>query len=279
MSAPTNVELYRAARQLAADGQPVFPCRTEGDRAKRPFTRNGFKDATVNGDQIKAWWQQHKGAAIGVPTGVLWDVLDVDVKNNEDGRLHLPRLRTLGLLNGCKRVVRTPSGGFHLYFTASPGLKNKANRTLGLDVRSAGGYVLAPTSYIETDAYAGTYDDEGETTGSTDDPLFWEIIRASLEPFDEITKKPVPIPQLAQHQSIGALRHWLSNRQEGERNHALHWAVHRCIEAGIDPHELVEAAVYIGLGEEEILATIGSALRRAGVTSEELHSEAQVMFG
>ena len=52
----------------------------------------------------------------------------------------------------------------------------------------------------------------------------------------------------------------------------------RCIENGIDPHELVEPAILIGLEEEETLKTIGSALKRAGVQASELMSEAEALF-
>lgn len=280
MSAPSAKVLRKAALKLAKSGQPVFPCRTEGEKAKRPFTRNGLKDATTDPEQIERWWKhQHKKAAIGLPTGIEWDVLDVDVKAAVDGRVHLPYLNRLGLLNGCQRVAQTPSGGWHLYFKATPGLTNKANVALGLDVRALGGYVLAPPSYIETDEYEGSYVDHGLTTGASDDPLLWDLIVSALNPINVEKKEPVPLLPSERRASVAHLREWLLNRQSGERNNALHWAVCRCIDNGIDPHEMLEPAIEIGLGEEETLATISSALRRAGVKAEDLQSEADALFG
>lgn len=279
MSAPSAKTLVRAARDLIREGQPVFPCRTEGERAKRPFTKNGLKDATLDFEQVKTWWRNQPTAAIGIPTGVKWDVLDVDIKESIDGRVHLPYLQRLGLLEGCKRVVRTPSGGWHLYFLASGATTNKASAVLGLDVRGLGGYVLAPPSYIDTDDHAGAYEDLGETEESSDDPLLWDLIVSALSPVNMDTKKPIDLLPSERRASVAALREWLLNRQSGERNNALHWAVCRCIDSGIDPHEMVEPAVEIGLGEEEILATIGSALRRAGLSAQDLPSEAEAMFG
>ncbi|HXS18021.1 MAG TPA: bifunctional DNA primase/polymerase, partial [Polyangiaceae bacterium] len=119
MNAPDVLTLVRAARDLTRIGQPVFPCKTSGERAKAPYTRNGLKDATLDLDRIKYWWRQQPDAAIGLPTGIIWDVLDVDIKDTADGRVHLPMLNRLGLLNGCKDVVRTPSGGWHLYFPST----------------------------------------------------------------------------------------------------------------------------------------------------------------
>lgn len=282
MSAPSANDLYRAAQVLIRQGQPVFPCRpTDVDdrrKAKAPMTKNGLHDATLDIVQIKRWWQNHRNAALGMPTGIVWDVLDVDVKDDRDGRIHLPFLHRLGLLDGCKRVVRTPSGGWHLYFKSAPGLTNKASAALGLDVRSKGGYVVAPPSYIETEGYKGLYEDVGETTGSTDEPLLWDLIVSALLPKSATTNKEIPLLPSERRASLASLREWVSIRQPGERNNALHWAVCRCIDNGLDPHELVEPALLAGLSEDEVLLTINSALKRAGVTADELDTEAEALF-
>lgn len=279
MAQPSANDLYRAARVLAKSGQPVFPCHTQGERAKRPMTKNGFKDASTDPEQIKRWWQAHRSAAIGIPTGIKWDVLDVDVKNDVDGRVHLPELKRLGLLNGCKRVARTPSGGWHLFFTPSPRLTNKVrSASLGLDVRSTGGYILAAPSFIDTGDYEGAYEDHGETTGSTDEPLMWDLIVSVLEPRDEQTGKVIALLPSERRASLASLREWVSHLKEGERNNGMFWAVSRCIENGLDPHELVEPAMLTGLREEEIEKSINSALFRAGVSVHELQTEAEALF-
>ena len=274
---PEPKELYRAAIELAESGQPVFPCWSAGEEAKRPLTRSGFKNASTDRDVIRRWWKTHGSAAIGIPTGVAWDVLDVDTKNEVDGRVHLNRLKELGLLDGCKKVVHTPSGGWHLYFLASPGVTNKTSSSLGLDVRGAGGYVLAPPSYIETPHYAGGYETIGDTEGSTDEPIMWDLIVSAIEPIGA-DRKPLAVPQGEKPTSVASLREWVTHLRPGERNNGLHWAVCRCIENGIDPYELVEAALVAGLEEDEIVATIGSAMRRAKVRMEELKSEAEALF-
>lgn len=280
MSAPSANDYYRAAQELIRDGQPIFPCHPTGDRAKRPMTKRGLYDATLDRSKVKRWWSTRGDSAIGLPTGIRWDVLDVDSKGAYDGRVHLPRLLRLGLLNGCKRVVKTPSGGWHLYFKAAPGLTNKANAMLGLDVRSLGGYVLAPPSFIDDeDKSVGLYVDRGTTTNSTDEPLLWDLIVKTLAPVSDITKKPIELLGYERSKSVASLKGWLSERQSGERNKSLHWAVCRCIENGTDPNELFEVAVMLGLAEDEINATIGSALRRAGVDVRSLASEAEGLFG
>jgi hypothetical protein len=45
---------------------PVFPCNPDD---KRPFTLHGFKDASREEEQIRAWWARFPEAMIGIPTG------------------------------------------------------------------------------------------------------------------------------------------------------------------------------------------------------------------
>jgi hypothetical protein len=287
VSQPSANDLYKAAQALLRQGQPVFPCRATNKvvngkeyRAKTPLIKGGLNSATLDREQVKAWWKRWGDAAIGIPTGIVYDVLDVDTKNESDGRVHLPRLQRLGLLNGCLRVARTPSGGWHLYFPAAPGLSNKASATLGLDVRGLGGYVLAPPSWIDDEEKSvGPYEDIGETTGSTGEPLHWDLIVSAIAPINTTTKKPIELLGYERQSSLASLRGWLSERAHGERNNALHWAVCRCIDNGIDPNELFEVGVLLGLGEDEVQLTIDSALKRAGLSADELYTEGEALFG
>lgn len=282
MSQPSQNDVLKAAKKFVKAGQPVFPCKSIGEKAKAPLgslVPNGLNDATTDKDRIKSWWKRSPHASIGLPTGIVWDVLDVDIKDNADGRVHLPYLNKIGLLNGCQKVVKTPSGGWHLYFKATPGLTNKARgASLGLDVRGLGGYVLAPPSFIQTPDYIGGYQDMGATIGHTDEPLRWDLIVSSLSPMNERKNEPVVLLPSERRSSIAALREWTANLQEGERNNGFHWAISRCIENGIDPNELAEPATLIGLSDDEISKTIGSALKRAGVQVEELSSEVEALF-
>lgn len=279
VTAPSANDLFRECQRLVRLGQPVFPCFTQGEKAKRPMTKNGWKDASLDVDQIKRWWRNHRDAAIGIPTGILWDVLDVDIKNGVDGRKHIYGLQQLGYLNGCRFVVRTPGGGLHLYFDATPSLTNKGRAgTMGLDVRAKGGYVLAPPSWISTPEYSGAYENTGPTEGGNHAPLLWDGILANLCPTNEDTNKPITLLPSERRASVAHLREWVTTLVKGERNNGFHWAVSRCIENGIDPNELMEVALLIGLGEEEVGKTINSALTRAGVLVEELDSEAEAMF-
>lgn len=132
--------LGAAAIQYAKWGWPVFPLIAG---TKRPATRNGFKDATLDIDRIQAWWQRNPDSNIGLPTGHRFDVIDIDVP---DG---IPSM--IQLINNNKLIVHghvtTSSGGTHLYVKPT-GRGNTARSMPGVDYRGIGGYVVAPPSTL-----------------------------------------------------------------------------------------------------------------------------------
>lgn len=134
--------LGEAAVVYAEWGWPVFPLLPE---QKRPATRHGFKDATTDLDRIRAYWKQNPMANIGIPTGRAFDVIDVDLP---DGPESLARMKNLPDIHG---QVRTASGGRHLLVEPT-GRPNGARIFPGIDYRGAGGYVVAPPSWLGSTA-------------------------------------------------------------------------------------------------------------------------------
>jgi hypothetical protein len=127
-----------AALAYAAQGLEVFPCASD----KTPLTRHGFKDATTDPDQIRAWWTKYPNALIAMPTGVKFAVLDLDVKNDKGG---LSRVPDWAQRSPC--IARTPSGGVHLYFSPDGAPHCTTDEiALGVDTRGLGGYVIVPPS-------------------------------------------------------------------------------------------------------------------------------------
>lgn len=131
--------LTLAAEWYAAHGIAVFPLRV-GD--KRPATRHGFLDATTDAEQVAAWWAENPAANIGLPTGLRFDVIDVDPP---DGWASLAELRGLDFVPATIGYAVTPRGGAHLY-VAPTGAGNTTAIRPGIDYRGAGGYVVAPPS-------------------------------------------------------------------------------------------------------------------------------------
>ena len=151
---PPNLEV---ALHHARSGKPVFPVAVN----KQPLTRNGFHDATTDEAQIVRWWRLCPNALVGIPTGHGglggW-VLDVDGAHGLASLQQLLSKLQLDAIGDLTRViVRTPSGGFHLYFSFADGEtpRNRAGDIgLGLDTRgvkadgSAAGYVIGPGSKL-----------------------------------------------------------------------------------------------------------------------------------
>lgn len=133
--------LLAAALRYAEWGWPVFPLKPGG---KQPATRNGFKDATADADRIRVWWDATPDANIGLPTGIAFDVIDVDVPAGV-----MPYSQLVGdrLVPDAHGQVATASGGLHLYIPAT-GDGNRAAILPGIDYRGAGGYVVAPPSTL-----------------------------------------------------------------------------------------------------------------------------------
>lgn len=146
------------ALDYALHGLPVFPCVA---LTKRPYVQNGFKAATRDADQIRAWWQQWPDAMIGCPMGEESGLYCVDLDIDKETGEHVGEAsaQALGILDDLKTGVQatTHSGGSHFYF-ADPGegfgcTASKIGERI--DTRGKGGYTILPGSVTsEGRAYA-----------------------------------------------------------------------------------------------------------------------------
>ena len=139
--------LAAAAHWYAARGLPVFPLVPRG---KRPVTRHGVKDATLDRDQIARWWHETPAANIGVATGHRVDVIDIDGPPGYTSlaTMHANRIvpHVLGIVGTAGDRGRDRPRGQHLYVATTGVRRNSAKRLPGIDTRGVGGYVVAPPS-------------------------------------------------------------------------------------------------------------------------------------
>ena len=140
-------------------------CHKTKNHGKHPLRNsNGFKDAATDPGEIIMLWAANPEANIGLWPGHTHLMVDLDMK---------PAKGDTGPINGLTNYaefmsvseddilkssycVRTPSGGYHLYYTIEEGesFGNSANTVIpAVDIRGHGGYVLAPGSMIRGESY------------------------------------------------------------------------------------------------------------------------------
>ena len=151
-------DLCQAALNYARNGWPVFPVHGIRDGrctcanpecphpGKVPWTPHGFKDASIDGLVIRAWWTRWPDANIGFATG-RYVVLDVD---GPEGEKALAELEAKHGKLPATLTARTGKGR-HLYFDANGAKVRNSAGKLGphIDVRGEGGYTILPPSFHE----------------------------------------------------------------------------------------------------------------------------------
>jgi hypothetical protein len=131
--------LPAAAAWYAAQGVAVFPVE---ERGKVPLVR--WRDAaTTDAERVAAWWRRWPLANIGMPTGLRWDVIDID---GPAGYQSFGLMREEGRVPVVVGRALTPRGGMHVYI-APTGDGNAASFVEGIDYRGLGGYVILPPSF------------------------------------------------------------------------------------------------------------------------------------
>jgi hypothetical protein len=280
--------IHLAALDYARWGWSVFPvhgraddggctCRRVdcGSPAKHPVTRNGLLDATVDADQIDAWWRRWPWANVAVATGEISGIVVLDLDLHKEGcrGACADLAREIGR-PAATRTALTGGGGQHLVYE-HPGFRvgNGTNVFgIGLDIRGDGGYVVAPPSvHVSGTLYR------------------WQDLAAAISPWPgalterlnggrervEHTAGPYVPPQFSQGDGTAwglagfrrDLEELAAQRQPG-RNHALNRITFRVAQmvAGGQLRgkyaypEIERVGLQIGLPEREICGTMRGAI-------------------
>lgn len=146
---PAPFSVLAAALYYAQEGLHVFPL-SPGTKIPHRGTR-GCKDATTDEDTIRAWWDRWPDSNVGIATGHVVDVVDIDgaagQRSRADNAALFDSLTVIG-------TVLTPRpGGMHLYVPANPAVGNGAGLLPSVDYRGRGGYVVAPPSRTDVGSY------------------------------------------------------------------------------------------------------------------------------
>jgi len=242
------------ALALAAQGYPVFPVAG----SKRPTCPQGFKDASTEPREIRRLWRDHPGPLIGIPTGEASGLFVVDI----DSPRHVEAAEWL---ERCApylpetRQQSTRSGGIHLFFNHTQGLRNTAGRIArGVDTRAEGGYIIA----WQTDAWLI------RPQPLADIPS-WLIKAATPPPPPAIRPMDLRLsPEIARRKVQGIVGA-VATAKQGQRNAIAYWGA--CRLAEMAAQQIIAEADAIALGIE--------AARQAGLPPREAASITASAFG
>lgn len=216
---------------------------------KRPFFKDWTKLERSTREQVASWSVVHD---LGIRTGHIVTVLDVD-KGAAPEWFDLARY-------GDTPIVRTRSGGLHVYYAApEPPIGNSASKLAPkVDVRGLGGHVVAPG----TDGYTWAH----EWCTPLPFPADWlAILRA---PKQRALSNKWAETALAKEVTA------LSLATEGTRNDQLNrsaFSLGQIVAGGALTESQVrsaleQAALSVGLTESEIRSTLDSGLRAGAQT-------------
>lgn len=130
-----------AALGYALVGWSVIPVRPD----KRPLVPwKEYQHKRADDQQIRTWWAQYPDAQIGIVTGAISNLTVVDVESDGDPGV-------VGM--DVTMTASTGGGGWHFYFLYDNDFTNAVRLLPSVDVRSEGGYVVAPPSETQKGAY------------------------------------------------------------------------------------------------------------------------------
>ena len=150
MSALLATQNLETALKLAAEGYSIFPCHSGGEQAKKPMPFIKWREvSTTDAGKIRQWWARWPEAAIGMDLAKCgFIVIDCDRHGENDGVEEFGNLSVFHTHDiDSSPLVATPKEGTHIYFKQPEGCQygnSKGNLPKGVDVRGAGGYVIAP---------------------------------------------------------------------------------------------------------------------------------------
>ena len=261
-----------AALAYARHGIPVLPVHTPAaaggcscgrvgcpSPGKHPRLRHGLTDASTDPRRIEMWWERWPEANVGLRTGVVMDVADIDSPEGWHGFCHL-----LGGAMPAGPQVRTGGGGRHFWFRAT-GYGNRVHLLPGVDWRGAGGYVVAPPSRHSRGSAYEWVTGPGHLRPVVP-PALRDLIRGPAPA--TAPRRPIDHPDRYAEAALAAEVDRVAGAPVGTRNDTLNRAAFglgRLVGAGfIDAaevrRELAAAAWRCGLGRAEASRTIRSGL-------------------
>lgn len=248
-------DMRKTAAEYLARGWAVVPVAAGG---KHPLVRwQTFQERLPTGKELEDWYARWSDAGVGIVTGVVSNLVVLDVDPRHGGNDSLRALeREHGPLPHTVEAI-TGGGGRHVYFTYPDGeLRNRTALAPGIDLRAEGGLVIAPPSlHASGRRYA------------------WAVSHHPDE--TELAAVPSWLLQLARGEGPGRghpVTYWRglveSGVAEGERNSTVASLTGHLLWHGVDKRVALELLLAWNrlrcrppLNDEEVAATVDSIAR------------------
>ncbi len=266
--------LLEAALDYAGRGWPVLPLVAQGKVPDARLVPHGLTEASTDAGLIESWWAASPLANVAIATGSLNGIDVVDLDPLPDGPGESPDV--LGQVrDGLVRpgAVVATGRGWHLYFGGGE-LPTRTGVLPGIDVRGAGGYVVAPPSVHPSGVSYRFVDAQGEVLARLGpDPMppapAWlvELCRPAAAPPRISEPRRLDLPAYARA-ALDSECAAVAATPEGSRNDRLNRAAFAMgtlagagvLEAETAGDALVNAGRAAGLPETEARRTVASGL-------------------
>ncbi len=133
-------QILKAARWYQKHGYSLIPIAEN----KTPLIKwQQYQKEKPSPEQIEEWWSgKFKGESIGIITGAISNLTVVDIDSKEG----LKAIEEITPDSMVTPTANSPSGGEHRYFKHEEGISNAVKFLSDCDIRSEGGYIIAPPS-------------------------------------------------------------------------------------------------------------------------------------
>jgi len=255
----------KAALKYQQMGFSVIPVKPD----KKPclMTWAEYQKNKPTEDTIKKWWNTWPDANPAIVTGEISNIMVVDVDSDQG----LDELNKLIPETLATPIAKTPGGGWHYYFAYRNGLPNKARVFSDCDIRTDGGYIIAPPSI-----------------GENGKPYAWldglSIAEASPAAMPERLYNNMHLSTRGEHNNTAITtltnhnKHNISFKQ-GNRDETLFHIANCLVKGGMVKANLLDCLYFIGSNcnppfpEKEILAKVESAFKRVENRNRNLTAE------
>ena len=106
-----------------------------------------YQKEKASPDQIREWWTgEYATCNVGIVTGEISNLTVVDVDSKDGSKTGFEAIESITPDSMLTPMSQSPSGGEHRYFLYEKGTRNRTRFIPDCDLRSEGGYIVAPPS-------------------------------------------------------------------------------------------------------------------------------------